>query len=91
MIKIKDADGTASYHLDPYPHWVGDDATAARGEAVRAFTDREMVKHGLDTRASDRSQQLHKALELALIGVGMTVVESVVPPLDPPFDPYRVS
>ena len=84
MIKIKDVDGTASYHLDPYPHWIGNEATAARGEAVRIFTAREMIEHGLDTRASDRSQQLHKALELALIGVGITVVKSVTPPLDPP-------
>ena len=30
MITIQAAEGTATYHLDPYPHWDGDDAMAER-------------------------------------------------------------
>lgn len=91
MIKIQDKDGTASYHLDPYPHWQGSDNTAERGEALRVLVDRAMLDRGMDPAANDRSQQLHRAFETALISGGITVVESVLPPLDPPFDPTHVS
>ena len=67
MITIRDDTGTATYYLDPYPHWDGDDETADRGEALRARVDTELVARGLDTSANDRSQQIHKAFVTALV------------------------
>ena len=90
MITIRATEGTATYYLDPYPHWDGDEEMAERGEALRRQVDAEMVAHGLDPEANDRSQQLRRAFELACRTSGITVVEFVLPPLDPPFDPMVV-
>ena len=87
MITIRTkADGTATYHLDPYPHWDGDDAMAERGEALRVLSDAELVEHGLTTKMNDRSQRLHRALEIACLESGIEVVQFVLPQLDPPDD-----
>ena len=91
MITIRtEEDGTATYHLSPYAHWDGDDAMAERGEALRAQVDAELVSHGLTTEMPDRSQQLHRALEMACVASGITIVESVTPPLDPLLDPHSI-
>ena len=53
--------------------------------------NQEQLAQGLDPRSNDRSQRLHRALETKLIANGITIVESVLPQLNLPYDPLRVS
>ena len=89
MITIRAKEGTATYVLDPYPHWVGDDAMMDRGEALRALVDTELKARVPNIlNAPDRSQRLHRAFVAALIASGITIVEAGLPDLDPPYDSY---
>ena len=91
MITIRAEEGTATYVLDPYPHWDGDDAMMDRGAELRALVDTELVAREPDLPdAPDRSQRLHRAFVAALMASGITIVEAVLPDLDPPYDPLRV-
>ena len=92
MIKVSDSDGnTAAYYISPYPHWLGEEGLVAKVEALRAEMNREQLAAGLDPSSLDRSQRLHRALETKLVAHGYTIVEAVLPSLDRPYDPLRVS
>ena len=90
MIRIQGDEGEATYYLDPYPHWDGDEAMEARGESIRVNVDRELVAQGMKPDAKDRSRRIHAALLAAFKLSGITVVEEQEPPLDPDYDPYLV-
>ena len=62
-----------------------------RGEELRALVDTELVAREPDLPdAPDRSQRLHRAFVAALVASGITIVEAVLPDLDPPYDPLLV-
>ena len=91
MITIRAKEGTATYVLDPYPHWYGDDAMMTRGEALRVKVDTELMATVPDIlEAPDRTQQQHRALETACLAEGIIVLEAVLPDPDPPYDPLVV-
>ena len=91
MIRITGPEGTATRYYDPHPQWEGDRAMIDRVAPMRRRLFRELMSRGFDMEANNRSQVFHRAFVSLLVASGIEVVEEKLPPLDPPFDPMRVS
>ena len=88
MIRVKNEVGTATYYLEPYPHWDSEDvALLDTLELLRREVDQGLVKRGMKPNDRDRSKRLHEALRDALELVGFEVLEYREPPLNRVYDP----
>ena len=92
MITVKGpAEGTATYSLDPYPQWHGDEQMSTVGELIRQQVDEKLMAGGLVVDAPDRSIRQHEAFIQELQDRGFKIVEAVIPGLDEPYDPEFVN
>ena len=87
MIKIQGPQGTASWVISPYPHWVGDEEMVDIGKAVQKEVHQQLTKEGLYEQSSDVARLHYQTLLSALRKRSIMIVETREPPAN--FVPER--
>ena len=76
MIEIQGPQGTATWGLGAYPHWIGDSSMIAVGRAVEKEVYRQLTKEDLYEQSSDVTRLHYHTLLAALRKRSIVIVET---------------